>query len=1064
MYQSSAIRRDLVALGLAAVTVFLGTSLITYDAADPLPYIWSPFRQIYTPDRTVYPLHEEPQNACGLWGALAAQVMFESLGLAAYVAVFILVCLSYRLIRRQTITAPAWRLSGAVAIVVGTSTAMSLLVPTVSAGPWIGGGGYLGMLTCTLLSKRFATTGSLILSGSLIWCGLLLTADLLGLAWSIRAFTRLSGMLWGLVGRLWQVRQQRSQSEKAVEVETDSSGPSVRVRGRKLSTSVDAEPLFGDEEAYVGESESGRAAAADRESTSAARSTSEPDTTAHHRSSADAEPTKDETAQTAEPRIRRRGVADRDEVLSSLDRAAQAGTTKEYQLPSLDLLVRGDDIDYEAQAKEVRRNAKILEQTFLDFGYQVKVVEIETGPVIAQYEVQLEAGLRLSKITSLADDLAIALRVPSVRIVAPIPGKNTVGIEVPNSERQIVRLREVIEESAPKTAKMRIPLFLGKDVSGNPLVVDLSTLPHLLIAGRTGTGKSVCLNAIICSILMTRRPDEVRLLLIDPKMVELSCYGRLPHLMHPVVTDMRKAEAILAWAVDKMEERYALLARAGVRHISSYNQLSEEELMERLQPANDEERQRIPLQLPFIVIIADEMADLMMTAGKEVEQHIIRLAQKSRAVGIHLILATQKPTVDVITGLIKSNLPARISFQVASRTDSRVVLDEMGADKLLGNGDMLFLWPGTSMLLRGQGTFVSDDEIERVVDAVSTGEQEFVHELVNLKVDQPGDNALNRWKERDELYEQAIDIVVREQRGSVSLLQRALGIGYGRAARLIDYMEEDGIVGAYAGQHAREVLLTLEEWERMQAGAASASPSKPPPPPLPRPSHRIRPGANGWDGEEEVEDAPEMAEASMDPHHGAEKVDRQEQEQEVSAVGMQRPPAPASDASHTGPHPRKAQRVKSALRTMLGQNDSPSKTTTRISYEVEQDELGKQTDWDDEPYATSSHSTASGRRQPLNGPLQLARRCRFVSADASESSAADERSDLEANNQSDANNPPLRPVASNGVPQTTRRAKDQASYSAGYDGNDGNGDDQQADQTRDSTSNVPIRTRRRAAK
>src|SRR6185295_2732196 len=364
--------------------------------------------------------------------------------------------------------------------------------------------------------------------------------------------------------------------------------------------------------------------------------------------------------------------------------------------------------------KEVRRKAKILEKTFLNFGFKVKVVEIETGPVIAQFEVELEAGLRLSKITGLADDLAIALRVPSVRIVAPIPGKNTVGIEVPNERRQLVRLREVIEESNGKAQKMHIPIYLGKDVSGKAMVVDLSTLPHLLIAGRTGTGKSVCLNSIIVSMLMTRRPDEVRMLMIDPKMVELSPYKKLPHLMHPVVTDMRKAEAILAWAVEKMEERYALLARAGVRHIGVYNQLGEEELMDRLQPEDDEERKNIPLNLPYIVIVADEIADLMMTAGKEVEQHIIRLAQKSRAVGIHLVLATQKPTVDVITGLIKSNLPARIAFQVASRTDSRVVLDEMGADKLLGNGDMLFLFPGTSTMLRGQGTFLSDDEITRV--------------------------------------------------------------------------------------------------------------------------------------------------------------------------------------------------------------------------------------------------------------------------------------------------------------------------------------------------------------
>jgi DNA segregation ATPase FtsK/SpoIIIE, S-DNA-T family len=430
-------------------------------------------------------------------------------------------------------------------------------------------------------------------------------------------------------------------------------------------------------------------------------------------------------------------------------------------------------------------------------------------------------------VTSLADDLAIALRVPSVRIVAPIPGKNTVGVEVPNAERQLVRLREVIEESQATAAKMRIPIFLGKDVSGNPLVADLATLPHLLIAGRTGTGKSVCLNTMIASILMTRRPDEVRMLLIDPKMVELSPYKTLPHLMHPVVTDMRKAEAILAWAVEKMEERYALLARAGVRHIAGYNQLGEEELMDRLQPESDEERDNIPTHLPYIVIVADEMADLMMTAAKEVETHIIRLAQKSRAVGIHLVLATQKPTVDVITGLIKSNLPARIAFQVASRTDSRVVLDEMGADKLLGNGDLLFLWPGTSTLLRGQGTYVSDEEINRVVDFVGTTEPEFVTELVQLKTAAPGEGDANRFKQRDDLYEAAIELVIREGRGSVSLLQRSLGIGYGRGARLIDFMAEDGIVGAYNGSQAREVLITLEQWQAMSGQNAAAAAPEP---------------------------------------------------------------------------------------------------------------------------------------------------------------------------------------------------------------------------------------------
>ena len=500
-------------------------------------------------------------------------------------------------------------------------------------------------------------------------------------------------------------------------------------------------------------------------------------------------------------------------------------------LPGLDLLTESDEVSYDEQTEEVKKKAKVLEQTFANFGFNIKVVEIETGPVIALYEIELDAGLRLSKIAGLADDLAIALRVPSVRIVAPIPGKNSVGIEVPNEKRQIVRMREVIEESGAQIRKQKIPLFLGKDVSGKALTVDLASLPHLLIAGRTGTGKSVCLNSIISSILMTRRPDEVRMLMIDPKMVELSCYARLPHLMHPVVIDMRKAEAILAWAVDKMEERYALLARAGVRHLTNYNQLGREELLERLKPENDDDADLIPDHLPFIVIVVDEMADLMMTSGKEVEAHIIRLAQKSRAVGIHLILATQKPTVDVITGLIKSNLPARISFQVASKTDSRVVLDAMGADKLLGNGDMLFLWPGQSALVRGQGTYLSDDEINSVVDHCSLGEQNFVQELVQLKVERGEDEAIKpgSFKKRDDLYEAAVDIVVREGRGSCSLLQRALGIGYGRAARLIDFMSEDGIVGQYNGSQAREVAITLAQWDAMRSGAedvAEPAPSK----------------------------------------------------------------------------------------------------------------------------------------------------------------------------------------------------------------------------------------------
>jgi S-DNA-T family DNA segregation ATPase FtsK/SpoIIIE len=375
----------------------------------------------------------------------------------------------------------------------------------------------------------------------------------------------------------------------------------------------------------------------------------------------------------------------------------------------------------------------------------------------------------------------------------------------------------VILTAGKQIGRMKIPLFLGKDTEGKPLVYDLADMPHLLIAGRTGTGKSVCLNSIILSVLMTRRPDEIKMLMIDPKRAELSEYAMLPHLMHPVVTDMKKAEALLSWAVDEMERRYDLLSQARVRSLAAYNQLPHKEKLRRINPP-EEEQDQVPDRLPYIVIIVDEMADLVMMMKREVEGHIIRLAQKSRAAGIHLVVATQKPTVDVITGLIKSNLPARICFQVSSRSDSRVVLDEMGADKLLGKGDMLFLQPGTSSMFRAQGTYVSDEEITRVVEALE-GEPEYAEEL--LRIGSPtaeGSGDLHeRLRARDEVYEQAIEVVIREGRGSVSLLQRALGIGYGRAARLIDFMAEDGFVGPYRGSNARDVLLTIEEWEQRKA-------------------------------------------------------------------------------------------------------------------------------------------------------------------------------------------------------------------------------------------------------
>jgi S-DNA-T family DNA segregation ATPase FtsK/SpoIIIE len=827
MLEQRSLKLDLAALALLAVVAFSAVAIATYDPADP-------------PGGAVFPAAIETHNACGQLGAWVAARLFIAFGVGAYYVVLSAAVLDIALLGRRKIGEPILRAIGWALSFIALTTLASMLSPSLASAPAIGPGGYLGATGRGLLEMHFASTGAYILAVSVLIGGLLLSTDyflvklsmlLLGtplkrVASAGRIVSRRDAPATGAANRRTRAAGRSDLDDRATlpeENEEDDDGQTVAIKFPGKPAAKTEKTAAKD----AGKKNAKPAAAtgnADTELDDDELLGEEHDEDAED---ADDEDEADDTAARIKQRLNsslkiRSPVFKKDEkqtVIDQLEAGSKPADAADYQLPSVELLREGEEFPFETHEKEVRTTAKLLERTFANFGFNIKVVEIQTGPVIAQYEIELEKGLRLSKITGLADDIAIALRVPSVRIVAPIPGKNTVGIEVPNGERQIVRLREIIEEAGPAAAKMKIPIFLGKDVSGHPMTIDLATLPHLLIAGRTGTGKSVCLNSIIVSMLMTRRPDEVRMLMIDPKMVELSPYQRLPHLMHPVVTDMAKAAAILEWAVEKMEERYSLLARAGVRHISNYNQLGEEELMERLTPENDEEREAIPRSLPYIVIVADEMADLMMTSGKEVEQHIIRLAQKSRAVGIHLILATQKPTVDVITGLIKSNLPARIAFQVASRTDSRVVLDEMGADKLLGNGDFLFLWPGTSAIHRGQGTYLSDEEINEVIRFVGQHQPNFVKELVQLKPKDAEGSGIGQFKRRDDLYEQAVDTVVREGRGSVSLLQRSLGIGYGRAARLIDFMAEDGIVGAYNGAQAREVTISVGQWEKMQAAS-----------------------------------------------------------------------------------------------------------------------------------------------------------------------------------------------------------------------------------------------------
>jgi S-DNA-T family DNA segregation ATPase FtsK/SpoIIIE len=484
-----------------------------------------------------------------------------------------------------------------------------------------------------------------------------------------------------------------------------------------------------------------------------------------------------------------------------------------WVFPPLDLLDPEDPTDSGVSQDLLRSSAEAIERRLASHRVEAKVVAISSGPAVTVFELELGEGQRVGSMTKFAPDLAAALKSISIRIVAPIPGKHTVGVEVPNPTRRIVRLRELLEENNEKKDTLRVPLFLGCDVAGKSMVEDLAAMPHLLIAGATGSGKSVCINSILLSILMTRTPDEVRLILIDPKMVELQNYAKIPHLMCPVVSNMKRASSVLSWVVEKMEHRYALLSAVGVRNLASYNSLGEEKLKGIIGSGYDPET--TPAHLPSIVVVIDEFADLMAVAASDVEISIQRLAQKSRAVGIHVILATQRPSRDVITGLIKANLPTRIAFKVSSKTDSRVVLDANGSEQLLGNGDMLYIPPRTSTLVRAQGAFIGDDEIFQVVQFLvqQGGEPDYERSLIQ-EPSGKGRGAANQ----DELYEDAVRTVLEEQRGSATLLQRKLGIGYTRASRLIELMAEDGIVGDFQGSKSRQVMLNLEQWEAQQAG------------------------------------------------------------------------------------------------------------------------------------------------------------------------------------------------------------------------------------------------------
>jgi len=520
----------------------------------------------------------------------------------------------------------------------------------------------------------------------------------------------------------------------------------------------------------------------------------------------------------APPPLKVHRLERRDSPVRDASPPAHARSKDGFRLPPPDLLDTPPAEHTQVDEAALQNSARVVEQKLADFGVNGRVVEVQPGPVVTMYKFEPGSGIKVSQIVNLADDLSMALRASTVRIQAPVPGEAVVGIEVPNRQREMVYLREILEAEEYAATHSHLTIALGKDISGRPVAANLAAMPHLLIAGATGTGKSVSIHTMIASVLFNATADDVRFILIDPKMLELSVYENIPHLLVPVVVDPEKAAAALLWATQEMENRYRLMRDSGVRNIDGYNRLVESgALVVELKPSNvvtddpdddaddaAEEPPEPPRKLPKIVIVIDELADLLLSEGKSVERDITRLAQKARASGIHLILATQRPSVDVITGLIKANLPARISFQVTSRVDSRTILDSIGAERLLGAGDMLFMPPGSAKLRRLHGPFVSETEIRKLVDFLrAQGAPEYRMEI--LETVRPSDDGGEGGGQQDELYDEAVRIVIETNQASISMIQRRLRVGYNRAARMVEQMEREGLVTPGDGMRPREV-------------------------------------------------------------------------------------------------------------------------------------------------------------------------------------------------------------------------------------------------------------------
>ena len=794
---------------LAGLWLLVAASLVGYDPADP-------------PSHAAAPLNEHPANICGLVGAYIAHEMYVMLGQGVWLLVVAAGGLLIATAIGRVITQLPLRIVGAFTMCVAISAITALLLPSMGSLPE-GSGGLIAIWLVTELAA-FQLFGELIIFMTMFVIGAVLAAD----QWVARVPAGVVFVVRRMLGarlpRPAFAWVRRSNTDGAAATLAPPRRPSVR-REVVADTPEYEEP---DEEEYEVDAELEDEVEEYEDEDEAEEYEEEDDAI---KAAAEEEPDAEAVEGPPAAYVEGKTAPDLDAIRAKIaglpvamnqnkpttDLPVVEQDLSGYKFPGIDLLNDPESNFTEQQEQHVREQAEILEQTLQTYSIDAEVVAIDPGPVITLFEVQLAPGTKVSQISRISSDIARALKSQNVRIVPNTAGKSTIGVEVPNLQKEKVRLKELISMGgADKIREMDLPMFLGKDASGNPVIADLATMPHMLIAGTTGSGKSVCMNSIIVSFLLTRRPDEVKLVLVDPKMVEMAAFKELPHLMCPVVTEMAKAAAILEWATTKMDERYELLAEAGVRDLNGYNALTMKEKMERFDPANDEEVARIPKRLPRMVFIIDELADMMMT-NKDVEGFIVRIAQKARAVGIHLILATQRPQANVVTGLIKSNMPCRVSFKVASSMDSRIVLDSKGAELLLGQGDMLYLSPRSVKLTRAQGTLVDEIEVRRVVRFLKEiAEPSFEPQLVQLRAP-AADSGEEGGSERDPLFEKAVEVVLESQRGSVSLLQRRLTIGYSRSSRLIEQIAEAGIIGEYKGSQAREVLMTLDDWHAVKA-------------------------------------------------------------------------------------------------------------------------------------------------------------------------------------------------------------------------------------------------------